>query len=79
MREDWNEKLISCEGCAMGELQVKHGGIAQTIYTQITYSDSHDPDNSSEQDRVLEAVARGNWCGSHCNLQNELVDTHSDC
>jgi hypothetical protein len=73
VQEDWNEILM------MGELQVNQGDVAQTIYTQITYSGSHEADNSSEQDKVLEAVARGNWCGSHCNLQNELVDTHSDC
>lgn len=61
------------------ELNVNRGGIAQTIYTQIVRSDCHEVDSSSRQDRVIEADARGNWCGSGCNLQSEVVDTHNNC
>lgn len=59
------------------DLHFKHGGMARTIYTQIIYSDSHEADGSG-QDRLLEAGARGNWCGSSCVLQSEVVDTQND-
>ena len=39
----------------MVEVHVKPGGMARTIYTQITHSDSHESDSSSGYDRVLEA------------------------
>lgn len=65
----------------MIELHVEPGDIARTIYTQITLSDNHESDGCSRQDRVIEAGARGNWCGSHgtdATLQSEAVDTQND-
>ena len=60
------------------ELHVKYGGMARTIYTQIIHSDFNEADACSRQDRVIEAGARGNWCGSHGTLQSEVVDTQND-
>lgn len=39
-REDCNELLITCEGCALMKQHVEHGGITQTIYSQIIHSDA---------------------------------------
>ena len=69
--------LVTCEGCALMKQHVGNRGIVQTIYTQSIHSDCHEADSCSRQDRVLEVGARGNWCGSGCILQSEVVDTQN--